>query len=275
MRKLLEGDGIGPWKMDVSAEVDAEKPKAARRYFVRGEVADLYGYIGEDGITADDMLRQRTTRLTAGGETIDGRSCDVLRGVTAHGTLTLWLDPASDYAPVRLHLWKENNDLLEKTPMRLLKADANRGARPKLPLRQYELQVDFRLQSIQGRIAPTSYVRTDRFIYEGGQEFLSRSDFSLEHIRFDPKPEDVEPTLPIPEETSVFLMNGPGIQAKWSGGKLVKNYDQPVVAALKGKWFSEEKTVPLWRRPLVMAIAVLLVLVGIILAWRYRSAVAA
>ena len=134
VRKLLEGDGIGPWKMDVSAEIDAEKPKAARRYFVRGEVADLYGYIGEDGITADDMLRQRTTRLTAGGETIDGRSCDVLRGVTAHGTLTLWLDPASDYAPVRLHLWKENNRPLGKDSNAVVEGRCQQGSPSKITL---------------------------------------------------------------------------------------------------------------------------------------------
>lgn len=274
-KKLLESEGIGPWRMDVSAEVDAEKPTATHRYFVSGEVSDLYGYINVDGVTVDDMLRQKATRLSSRRESIEGRSCDVLMGVTAHGTLTLWLDPASKYAPVRLRLWKEGDDLMDKTPMRLQKAEVGRWARPNLPMRQYELQEDFRLQSIKGRIAPASYVRIDRRIYQGGQEFVSRKESSLDHIRFDPKHDDLEPTLPIPEDTNVLLRNAPGIRAKWSGGKLVMNYDKPAVASLKGKWVSEVKTVSFWRRPLVVMIAVLLSLFGITLAWRHRSAVTA
>lgn len=271
-QRLLQGDGLGPWKMDVSAEIEAEKPEAARRYFIRGEVADLYGYVYLDGITIDDMLRQRTSRLTSGLDTIEGRACHVLKGVTKYGIVTLWLDAALDDVPIRLHLWKQGSDLMDNTPMRAMKASSGLSTRPNLPMRQYELQVDFQPEPIQGRTFPAKYSRLDRLVYEGGQVFLTSQKFRLDHVRFDPKPEDVEPTLPIPEETPVYLINGPGIPSKWSQGKLVKGYDKSVVVSLKGKWFSEVKTVPLWRRPLVVTAAILLFLLCGLLAWRNRSA---
>ena len=101
-----------------------------------------------------------------------------------------------------------------------------------------------------------------------------RYEFTLDQFRFEPKPEDLEPTLPIPEGTRVMVTNAPGIAAKWSRGKLVMNYDKPVVADLKGTWVSEEKSVPLWRRPLALAAGALLVLVAGILAWRRMATVA-
>ena len=104
------------------AEVDAEKPRAALTYAVQEQTCDLYGYIRVDHLFVADLLRRSTSRLTAGTETIDGRSFNVLKGVTSHGTLTLWLDPASGNVPFRLRLWKDGNDLLDKTPMRLQKA---------------------------------------------------------------------------------------------------------------------------------------------------------
>jgi len=261
--------------MDVSAEIDAEHPRATRTYAIQEQTRDLYGYIWVDNLFVSDLLRHKTSRLAASKDTIDGRPCDVLRGVTSHGTLTLWLDSASDYVPLRLHLWKDGNDLMAKTPMRLQKAQNLRLARPNLPVRQYELQVDFRPESIGGRTAIAGYVLKERFIYEGGPEFSMRVEFGRDRIRFDPKPEDLEPTVPIPEETRVLVTNAPGIRAKWSGGKLVMGFDKPTIASLKGNWVSEPSTPAPWRRPLVVTTAGLLILAAGALAWRRFSKSAA
>ena len=238
-RRLKEGRHE-QMRMDVSAEL--EKPPAAHAYAVQDQTGALYGYIAEDNLFVEDLLRQQTSRLTARNEAIDGRPCEVLEGVTSGGTLTLWLDPAAEYAPLRMRMWKKGNDLMAKTPMRLQKALDFRWARPNLPVRQYELQVDYQQKPIDGRVAIAGYVRRDRYIYEGGSEFAIRIESSLDHIRFDPKPEELEPTLPIPEETRVHIRNGPALRAKWSGGKLVLGYDKPTVTALKANWVSEQNS---------------------------------
>ncbi len=99
--------------------------------------------------------------------------------MTPHGTLTLWLDPGSGNVPLRLRLGEEGNDLMEKTPMRLMKAKNRRWERPNLPERQYELLVDFRPTSTGDRASVEGYVRKEGFVYEGGQEFETRYEFTL------------------------------------------------------------------------------------------------
>ncbi len=274
-RRRLEIGGQGPWRMDVSAEVDAEKPIAAGTYAIQEQTRDLYGYIWVDKLFVSDLLRRNSPHLRARGETIDGRPHDVLECVTSHGTLTLWLDPASNHVPRRLRLRKVRDDLMEKTPMRLQKAQNRRWARPNLPVRQYELYVDYRPILVGDRAAISGYVRNELFTYEGGPEFSIRLAFNLDHIRFDPRPEDLEPTLSIPEDTNVLITNAPGICAKWTGGKLVMGYDKPTVASLRANWASEPSTARLWRRPLVLTTAGIFMLVAGALAWRRFSKSAA
>ncbi len=206
---------------------------------------------------------------------LDGRQCEVLEAVTSYGILTLWLDPAADYAPLRTRMWKEGNDLMGKTPMRLQKPHNYRWARPNLPVRQFELQVDYQQQRIGGRAAPAAYTQNYRYIYEGGSEFAIRIECNLEHVRFDPRPEELEPTVPIPEDTRVHIRNAPAIRAKWSGGKLVLGYDKPTVASLKANWVSDPGPTAFWRRPLVLAAAVASALTAGFLAWRRFSRAAA
>ena len=211
-RRRLESGGSGRVETQVVAELDADQPVGARQYAIQHETSVLYGHIRVDDRFVVDLLRQKMSRLTTAQETVDGRPCDVLKCATSHGRLTLWLDPAANFAPLRLHLWKEGNDLMDKTPMRLQKATNHQSAKPNLPVRAFELQVDFRLASIESRTAIAGYVRKDRYIYEGGSEYSVRIEASLDHIRFDPKPEDLEPTLPIPEGTPVHIRNAPGMR---------------------------------------------------------------
>ncbi|MFI5456155.1 MAG: hypothetical protein ACHRXM_11965 [Isosphaerales bacterium] len=268
-RRRLVGGGGGPVETTIVAEVDADKPAGARQYAIQNETSVLYGHIRVDGLFLTDLLRSKTSQLTVATEMIDGRRCDVLKGGTSHGTVTLWLDPAANHAPIRMQMRKAGNDLMGKTPMRLQKATNYKGAKPNLPLREFELQVDFRPTSIEGQTVIAGYVRRDRFIYEGGPEYSIRIEASLDHIRLVPKPEELEPTVLIPEETSVYVRNAPGLRAKWSGGKLVMGYDQPTVASLKANWVSEQGPPALWRRPLVLTTAALLTLAAGVLVWRY------
>lgn len=267
-RRRLDGGGSGPVETQALAEFDAQKPVAARSYAVQDQTGALYGYIPVDDLLVADLLRQKSSRLTAGTEVIDGRRYDVLTGATSHGAVTLWLDGALNYAPLRLRIHKAGNDIMGKTPMRLQKAPNYMWARPNLPVREYELQVDLRPTSIEGRTVFAGYLMMERFGYEGGPEFSIRTEASLDHIRLLPKPEELEPTLPIPEETSVDVRNSPGLRAKWSGGKLVMLYDKPTVASLKANWVSDQGSRALWRRPLVLATAGLLTLAAGVLVWR-------
>ncbi len=74
-RKLLEGNGSGPWVMDVgSAEVDAENPMAATTYAMQEQTSDLYGYIAVDRILVDGPAAKEKLsafsgqgRVSAGG----------------------------------------------------------------------------------------------------------------------------------------------------------------------------------------------------------------
>jgi hypothetical protein len=264
-KRRLESGGAGPVETDVLAEVDAQKPTGAGEYAIQEQTSVLYGYISVDQLFVTDLLRDKSTRLTSGSEAIEGRSCDILKGLTTHGTVTLWLDSSSDYAPVRIHLRKSGNDLMDKIPMRLQKAPNYMWARPNLPTREYELHLDARPVSIDGRTALAGYVRRDLFVYEGGSEYSIRSDAVFDNVRLLPKPGDLEPTLPIPEETRVSIRNAPGLQAKWSGGKIVMLFDKPTVASLKANWVSEQSSPPLWRRPLVLAALTLLVLAAALL----------
>ncbi len=219
--KRLDGGGTGPWEMDVSAELGAQNPKTESNYAVLFPTMDLYGFIWADHLFIGDMLREKTTRLSSRKEAIDGRTCSVLEGATSHGTLTLWLDSASDHAPLRLRLWKEGDDLMGQTPMRLQRPHESRLTRPNLPVRQYEYQVDFRTRPVGKRTAIAGYVCKERYIHDGGSQYEVRSEFTLDHMRFDPKPEDLKPTLPIPEGTRVMIVNAPQTKAKWSKGQVV------------------------------------------------------
>ena len=225
---------------NVVAEVDAQKPAGAGEYAVQEQTSVPYGYIPVDQLFLADLLRQKASRLAASSEAIDGRTCDVLTGATSHGTMSLWLDSELNFAPLRMLIRKAGNDLMDKTPMRLQKALNYRWARPNLPVREYDLQVDFRPSSIEGRTVIAGYNRAERFRYEGGQDYSIRSEVTLDHIRLVPKSEELEPTLPIPEETRVNIRNVPGLRAKWSGGKIVMPYDKSTVASLKANWVSEQ-----------------------------------
>ena len=181
---------------------------------------DLYGFIWADHLFIGDMLREKTTRLSSRKEAIDGRACSVPEGATSHGTLTLWLDSASDHAPLRLRLWKEGDDLMGR-PHEATETPRKPLDQPNLPVRQYEYQVDFRTRPVGKRTAIAGYICKERYIHDGGSEYEVRSEFTLDHMRFDPKPEDLKPTLPIPEGTRVMIVNAPQTKAKWLKGQVV------------------------------------------------------
>ena len=124
--KRLAGSGSGSVETSVVAEIGAEKPAGAREYSIQNPTFVLYGYIPNDRLYILDLLRETTSRLSVGSELVEGRRCDVLKAVTTHGVVTLWLDPAAGYAPLRLNLHKAGNDLLNKTAMRPTKGFGRR-----------------------------------------------------------------------------------------------------------------------------------------------------
>ncbi len=166
-------------------------------------------------------MRLKSTRTKVRSDRIEGKSLQVLEGETRYGLITVWLDPASDYAPVRLRQKKSGDDLMGEVPLSSLKASGDdRQDRPNLPLRGVDFQVDYRMALIDGKRAVTGFLRLDRLIYEGGAEFSLRCEVTLKNIRFDPKPAELERTIPIPEGTPVSV-RGERIRARWEGGRVV------------------------------------------------------
>lgn len=251
-----------------SAEVDADRPVMSDFYKKQNQSCALYGYIPSDDLTVIDLLRDSATRLTTQADVLSGRRCRVLEGVTAYGVVTLWLDPAASFAPVRLRIVKGEADLIGKVRMRTLEAPGYAaGPYPNLPMRGMEMQIDYRLDTVAGRPMIVSYTRLDRFIYEGGSDYQRRDEAALSEIRFDPAPGALEPTLAIPDETQVVIRNSLGLRAKWSDGKLIMDYDEPTVARLDGKWQSDTSNNSPWGRPLILAAAATLALSLTCLAW--------
>jgi hypothetical protein len=266
-RRLRSSMG-GSVDVTVSAEVDAERPLSADQYMAENQTCALYGYLPSDNLTVADLLRDPAIRLTTRAESVAGRACRVIEGTTRYGRVTLWLDPAASFAPIRLRMVKGEADLMGKVVMRDLKAPTHKsGPAPRLPMRGMELQIDYRIGSIGDRPTIVGYSRLDRFIYEGGSDFQRRDDAELKNIRFDPDPAALEPTLAIPDETQVHIRNSPSLRAKWSSGKLVLDYDKPTIATLQAKWQSDTSDDPLWRRPLALAGAALVALILLCLGW--------
>ena len=195
----------------VVAEVDAERPTAPEGYKAQNESCDLYGFLPADGLTVADILRDPATRLTTRSEVVDGRPCRVLDGATTHGQVSLWLDPAASFAPVRPRVVKGESDLMGQVAMKTLKASTSPfGAEPKRPMRGMEIQIDYRISPVAGRPMIVGYTRLDRFLYQGGVDFPRRDVAELSDIRFDPPPRAVEPTLvAIPVETPVVVRPPP------------------------------------------------------------------
>ena len=255
----------------VVAEVDAERPTAPEGYKAQNESCDLYGFLPADGLTVADILRDPATRLTTRSEVVDGRPCRVLDGATTHGQVSLWLDPAASFAPVRLRVVKGESDLMGQVAMKTLKASTSPfGAEPKRPMRGMEIQIDYRIGPVAGRPMIVGYTRLDRFLYQGGVDFLRRDVAELSDIRFDPPPGAVEPTLAIPEETPVVIRNSPSRRARWSGGKLILDDGNSTVVAPRGKWESETSGDPSWVRPLVVGGSAVVALGLVGLGWARR-----
>jgi hypothetical protein len=270
VEKLLRSGMRGRVETMAVAEVDAERPTSAGEYKIQNQSCNLYGYLPADRLTVTDLLRDTTTRLVTRTEMLEGRRCRVLEGQTAHGQVTLWLDPAAAFAPVRLRVVKGEADLLDKVPMRTLKAETSElSPYPKLPMRGMEIQIDYRLGTVAGRPMIVGYTRLDRFLYEGGSDYLRRDEGNLSEIRFDPAPAALEPSLAIPDGTKVVVRNSPSLRAKWSGGKLVLDYDKPTVAKLSGEWQSETSDKSPWGRPLVLGTVAIVTLSLMCLVWAY------
>ncbi len=252
-----------------SAEIDTEKPAAARDYAVQNETCLFYGYIPGDRVSIIDLFHDKRSRLTAGADALGGRTCDILRGATSHGVITLWLDRESNHIPIRILIRRSGDDLVGNTPMRKQKPHGDdKRVMPNLPMLGYDIDAEFKHSTIGGQDTISGCLREDRFTFERGVTYGRRIEMNLTRVDFNPKPEDLEPTLAIPEGNYVSIRNAPGIAAKWSGGKLVMNYDKPTVAALKANWVSEEIPTPAWRRPIVLTTTVLLIIAVSLLARR-------
>ncbi len=199
--KLLRSGMRGRIETMVVAEVDAERPTSASEYKTQDESCNLYGYLHSDRLTVTDLLRDSATRLTTRADVLAGRPCHVLEGVTAHGRVTLWLDPAASFAPIRMRLVKGEADLIDKVRMGTLKAPkSDSGPYPKLPMRGMDIQLDYRIGMVAGRPMIVGYTRHTRFLYEGGSEYQRHHEGTLSDIHFDPAPKALEPSLAIPDE---------------------------------------------------------------------------
>jgi hypothetical protein len=273
--KLLRSGMRGRVEATVVAEIDAERPTAPGQYKKLNESCDLYGYLPADDLTVADLLGDPATRLSTRAEVVAGRPCQVLDGVTAHGKVTLWLDPSAAHAPVRLRVVKGEMDLMGKVVMKSLEAPKDSsGPAPALAMRGMEVQIDYKIEPVADRPMIVGYTRLDRYVYEGGEDYQRRDEVKLSDIRFDPPSAALEPTLGIPEETQIIVRNSPGLRAKWSGGKIVLDNDKGTVENLQGKWVSDTSSAPFWSRPMVWlgAAAALLGLVWFAWArWRGRD----
>jgi len=251
----------GKIETQVSAEVDEKKPSAATSYATENQTNALYGYLPGDGLFVSDVLRKYISVVNVRLDSISDRPSYVLEAKTPHGTVSLWLDPGAEFAPIRLRVSKSPKDLFGGTPIQSLKGrgDKKRAA-PALPLRGVEYQVDFRAAPVADKVGIVQYERLDRLIFEGGRDYSMRYAAEMTRVGFAPTSAELEPTLPIPENTRVYIQNAPGISAEWVGGKLTLHYDKPTVAALHANWFSESSSVTLWKRPLFILTAPLLVL---------------
>jgi hypothetical protein len=268
-QEYLNGKEGGPIQTSVAAEVDAEKPVSAENYAELNQTNALYGYLPWDGRFVTDVLRQGTTRMKSRSDSISGRPAYVLEGATPYGRITLALDPAQGFAPLFLQEEKSGDDLWNKVPMRSQKAQGNsRGPMPYLPWRKIESRVDYRTGPEGGRVVIEGYTRIDHITFEGGADYWLRYEATLSDVVSEPTPQDLEPTIPIPEGSLVNVRNAPSLRARWVNGHLVLDYDKPTVAALKANWVSEGSTSQAWRRPLVLATLGLVVASLCVLVWK-------
>ena len=270
-RVRMQNTADGKIELHVSAEYEEKEPKAAREFAIQNATAVLFGYLQPDRLFVRDLLRAKTSRITTSVQMSNGKEYYVVGGATSHGTLSVWLDPVADFAPIRVQLHKSGNDLLNKTPMRLLKAAGDeKEPRPNLPLRERKFDVEYKLVSIGNRTGVSGYVRRDDQIYEGGASYSRRVDATLDGVHFDPRPDELEPSLSIPNETRVFIRNAPGLAAKWSDGKLVMGYDNPTVAAIDASKFSApESRMSIWW--ICSLVSVLVVGIYLLIRWRRKK----
>lgn len=224
--KYLKGKDGGPIETTVSAAFDTEKHEWSEKYATLNQTNPLYGYLPFDHRFITDVLHERTTRLSSRVEEVAGVRAHVLEGVTPLGVITLSLDPARDFAPLRLRVEKSRDHLLNGIPMRLYGAGGRpNGPMPDLPMRRIEFRVDYRTARHGGRHLIQGYTRHDRIEYEGNKEYSRRYEATFSDLADAPGPKDLEPTIPIPEGSLVHVRNDPGIRARWTKGRLVLEDD--------------------------------------------------
>lgn len=209
----------------------------------------LHGFLPRsDGRNVADLMLEATDLPQQGSEKVGDAACEVWRGETPYGVITLWLTDASiptlckaTYDKGPAHIYVEGKTISEQPPSKAMGGEQVVGVR-------YVLD-QLRISRVGERLAPTHGVLTSNYLFASGNS-------SRETITYDVKNFTLNPdfaarsafTVNLPEGTRVSDLDHPesGVHHLWHQQEVkVAGAEFGVIDVDEGGWGSG-KALFLW-----------------------------
>lgn len=212
-----------------------------------------------------ELLAASNTRSEVG--VLDGKAVTVIEATSKWGKLTLWLDPARGYLPLKVVQEKGAGDLIDDGQA-LQSMVRNEDGKP-TPLDSHTQHfVTTRIESVGGRAMVTGFTRRASSRYRDGTATEYAESVALSEVKpvagWDKNP-FVLSTI-VPNGTSVTAVDDKPIQYEWRGGQIVKLVNAATVASAGSHTFV--LPAPRDRRWLWAAAAAGVVVTAGLIAWR-------
>ncbi len=169
----------------------------------------------------------------------DGKKVVVVVGEGEWGKLSLWLDPARSYLPLKVVQEKGGGHLIDgNKPLRSVVR--NEDGKPS-PLAEFVQQYETtRVETVRGRDMVTGFTHRLTERASDGTSREERTSVLLSDIKpvekWDRDP--FVPTTVIPDGMRVTAQDDQPIEYEWRGGKAVKKVSQAVVASAGSQQFA-------------------------------------